>query len=389
MPLGFGAIAESAIADVPGDVPFTRSITQQISVRVRVTSGVALVAAPLTLLVGPFPLNNSAQWKQPQLQVRSAAPDQLHTNIGRFTNPIPFVSTDRPMVWRVPLVPPPQSLPLNLNLFKNAVPFAQADASKLWPVYDFTSPVAYPNLALQTAVVAAVPFFKTDWSNTWPVYDFIAPQFYPNLALSNPIPFASTDRRRILFVPLVPSLQAQLYNINVYTNPIPFNQADRSKPAAIGQATPQSQPYNTALLTVTLSPFFQTDWPVNGRARWNAPEPYQRNIHLADVTPTIEEQGGKWQGYNQHDWKPWPFAKKRKIEELDELIEQLHEIAERSSRPVSSPVILYSRPLAEALFALDRPITDFKVSRAKIAAEQLLKRQLEDDEDSAILLLLQ
>lgn len=114
-------------------------------------------------------------------------------------------------------------------------------------------------------------------------------------------------------------------------------------------------------------------------------------IQLGTVVAT-EEPSGKWHGgYRHHDWKPWPFAKKRKIEELDELIEQLHEIAKRSPKPVSSPVILanYSRPLAEALFALDRPIADFKISRAKIAAEQLLKRQLEDDEDSAILLLLQ
>jgi hypothetical protein len=79
-------------------------------------------------------------WSKPFFpRIAAAVVPSLNTNL--FQNPLPFVTTDRPKIPRVPLVAPPQLLPLNLNLFKNLLPFAQYG----WPSA-FDTPVPQPQL---------------------------------------------------------------------------------------------------------------------------------------------------------------------------------------------------------------------------------------------------
>lgn len=194
----------------------------------------------------------------PASQVKGFAPDQLHTDVSLFPNPIPFSQTD----W-APVKPQfrvSQQTQTYNNLLYVAVavaaPFSQTDWPrvvavkpyvvdvqhtdillypnnipvnnfvtndfKLTNVKRFLPDVIYTNLNIGTV---GSPLIPLDWGRQQNNPDFLPPPQYPNVALLfslAPSPFFTRDFSTP-FVP-VPSKQDQRsLNINLYTNPIPFD----------------------------------------------------------------------------------------------------------------------------------------------------------------------
>lgn len=112
---------------------------------------------------------------------------------------------------------------------------------------------------------------------------------------ANPSPFFSTDRPRVVGVPLVGPPQSLPLNINLFTNPLPFTSTDRPmvwRAPQIAPAPPQAQPYNINLFTNPI-PFVSTDRP----SVWNAPRfaPHLPTINL----PLLNQQSTP---FVQTDW---------------------------------------------------------------------------------------
>lgn len=284
-------------------------------------SGIAL----LTAVVAAAPFLN-VDFSAPK-SVQRAAPDQVHTNINLFTNPIPFFNIDKTRPSDIAGATAQQQ-PLNLNLIAVVQsPFAQLDWSRpsAKPVFgtpyssgaiiDVTQPFAQydwsksfkplpaiarvegVNLPL-TVVIVQTPFAQYDWSKSYfsqPSKPFAQQpnygSFYPN-----PIPFAQYDWSKGFDVAGLPS-QAVPRNINIYSE-VPFYQTDWSKAQKPAVSPPQIQPYNPLILSAV--PFFQIDWSKTVFPKSvPAIPPYNNNLYVA-VAPAP---------FAQYDWSKPFFAR--------------------------------------------------------------------------------
>ena len=205
-------------------------------------------------------------------------------NVNLFTNPLPFVTTDRPRVVQVPLVGPPQSLPLNINLFTNPIPFAQYH----WPATRRILPPPTPPPSRDIKIYSEVPFNQDDWSFAFG-RKYLSPVQPYNMALLAVLaqnPFVPVDWSKISEVFAAPA-QAMPLNINLFTNPIPFAQFDWSMPVRFRVSTQDQVPYNLSLLGIQVTaPFYQTDWQSARTITRSAPDMPAPNVVLLNLLST-------------------------------------------------------------------------------------------------------
>lgn len=150
----------------------------------------ATVPTNVLIFTNPIPFVST---DRPQTKTRAplgGPPQSLPVNVNLFTNPIPFVTTDRPRIIQVPLVPPPQSLPLNINLYTNPIPVNNSrlliGASKVkYVLPDSTDP---SEMWLFPVTVTA-PFYTQDFSTSKTLPNWFTSPTYPNLAIINTQPF--------------------------------------------------------------------------------------------------------------------------------------------------------------------------------------------------------
>lgn len=169
-------------------------------------------------------------YRTPAQRVIGFAPDQVHTDINLYPNPIPVNN-------------PVQNT-------QSGIP------SIVW--------VTSPNIALTTVVVTQNPFYTQDFSTTHVIPDYLPSPQYPNLVLQQfSTPFvnqwASTTSNRTLPNNNVPNI--------VLLNPIvtqnPFYSNDFSKPFTPAGTKSDNYP-NIVLLNppvVAGTPFNQLIWP--------------------------------------------------------------------------------------------------------------------------------
>lgn len=286
--------------------------------------------ALLTLVVAaPF---TNPDMSRAATRIQLVAPDQVHTDIGKFTNLIPFATTDRPMAWAVRRFQPPFPLPGSINLFTNPIPLTRFDASSIWRVSDFLPPSQPYNANLYSTIIAAAPFSKADWSSTFRMPDFLpASQPYNNLIYSE-VPFSQYDwsvqQGRTRYQPIQPYNAALLSGVvqapfsqMVWTAAsFPASRVDQGSrnaliysevPLTRFDSPPSRSPVNRVVSTpgqlsllLTAVPFNQSDWPSARTLRSTQvlPQPYNVNIYAPPVPSTTSP-------FAMYDWsRSWSPA---------------------------------------------------------------------------------
>lgn len=217
-----------------------------------------IFATPLALLAPPTqaPFNNSNLFV-PVSPVKLAPPDQQHTRIVAFTNPIPLGPYDwsaRPQLLRRN---PPQPQPYNNLLFTNPIPFGPYDWSAKPGQFKPRAPdQLYPDLVLLQAPPPPAPFAQYIWPTpffprgskdaTQPININLIPPFIP-VDWSKPYTIRSS-------APLAVIPYALLYSPPI----IPL---DLSKPSAFRPAVAQLAPNLVITSTpITANPFIPYDW---------------------------------------------------------------------------------------------------------------------------------
>lgn len=222
--------------------------------------------------------------------IYGSAPDQVHTDIGLFPNPIPVnnsnllvpVSTvklivpDTQQVSRLlttPFSPTDWStvkfsafpvVPNYTNIALTAVvvtvdPIKPYDWGKQQNIPDFPVPVQYRNLNISTVGSPVIPF---DWGKQQQNPNFPPLPQYPNIALNvAPVffPFYTQDFSKP-FTPTPAKPDQSGVNINLYTNPIPFGPYDYSS-RFVDRFTPVDQNgVPNLVLPNSSTPFVSYDW---------------------------------------------------------------------------------------------------------------------------------
>jgi hypothetical protein len=219
-------------------------------------------------------------------RVKTSAPDQVHTNIGRFTNPIPNNNSRQLLIpsQRVRLSAPRMAR-FNSELFKNTKPFVPPDWSSVFRTPDFLPRRSPQNaLVLTSSVTTTTPFSKVDWSNAFRLPDFLPPPQPYNILIYSGVPFSQDDwSARVQTVDSSPP-PAQPYNLNLYSPTIaaPFSQTDWPRVSPVGSREGFS---DQAIWSFEI-PFSQTDWPKANTVRRIAPDQaaYNQNIYTVTVT---------------------------------------------------------------------------------------------------------
>lgn len=222
------------------------------------TSVSSSVSLPLS---APPAANPFFQTEWPRVKdIHGFAPDQIHTDIGLFPNPIPFSSID----WSVSKFRTFPTVPNYTNIALTAVvvtvdPIKPYDWGKQQNIPDFPVPVQYRNLNISTVGSPVIPF---DWGKQQQNPNFPPLPVYPNIALNvAPVffPFYTQDFSKP-FTPTPAKQDQRGVNINLFTNPIPFGPYDYSS-RFVDRFTPVDQNgVPNLVLPNSSTPFVSYDW---------------------------------------------------------------------------------------------------------------------------------
>lgn len=143
------------------------------------------------------------------------------------------------------------------------IPFAQYDWPKAKSI-SISLDVKFPNIVLNSQVVANNPFYLQDWSETKLLYSASSSLMAFNINLfTNPIPFAQYNWVNSSIIESV-SLNQIPYNLNLYaalTPFVPINWAKSFVPI-VAQSQPLSYNLNLYGVIDTSVPFNQQNWPL-------------------------------------------------------------------------------------------------------------------------------
>lgn len=134
----------------------------------------AIVAAPFVPIT----------WGPVNDVVISPPPQVLGSSRMLLTTGAPFAQLDWAPAKRPAPISAPDQLHTAITRFTNPIPLTRFDSSSSWRVSDFLPSPQLTNLALQTGSVAQAPFVPIDWSLVWRVPDFLPSPVAPyNLSL--------------------------------------------------------------------------------------------------------------------------------------------------------------------------------------------------------------
>lgn len=247
--------------------------------------------------------------------VRLQKVDQFHTDIRKFTNPIPtnnFGATPAFNIKGGPAPTPQNNLaltattvanpfipinfsrpfflhflsdvtqPYNLNLFSQTlIPFNTFAPSAR--VTNFPPPSQAYNANLYTTTITAAPFIPVNFDRTYfprPLINAIIQGTNQNI-FTNPIPFGPYDYNRAVRIASIP-FHSIARNALIFSE-IPFIPVDYQLARQVPRYQIWSQPYTLAIYTfIAPVPFVQYDWSKPQRVGSSPPQaqPYNINIYI-------------------------------------------------------------------------------------------------------------
>lgn len=314
-----------------------------------------------------------------QFQQRSA-PDQLHTDINFYPNPIPFNNsvllgvtarnrlvssdaTDASEIWLFTTQTASPTIPLDMSTSR-AVTYLTPPIYPNQVLQNFSTPVVnvwsttssnrtlppdnFPNIALLQPVVVQSPFYTKDFSTSKATNWQPSPQ-YPNLVLLVPqapvqAPFYTQDFSRP-FTPVPAKTDQQSVNLNLFTNPIPFLSYDWSKPKAVKASVDPQYP-NLIILQPVGAPFSQLDW---SKAYSISPKASNQNDlpNLLLIQPSVPSNP-----LGIYGWLDWSYTKGPVIIVPDQ--NDLPNIVLPNTIPVPPEIIIGGGKWIEGVEALRR-----------------------------------